>query len=51
MSVMSTHRPAADAVSHSDGICLNSTVWLDGQCIMREGVIVDKELSALDPTV
>lgn len=39
------------AVSHSDGICLNSTVWLDGQCIMREGVIVDKELSALDPTV
>lgn len=40
-----------DAVSHSDGICLNSTVWLDGQCIMREGAIVDKELSALDPTV
>lgn len=39
-----------DAVSHSDGICLNSTVWLDGQCIMREGVIVDGELSALDPT-
>lgn len=38
-------------VSHSDGICLNSTVWLDGQCIMREGAIVDKELSALDPTV
>ena len=40
-----------DAVSHSDGICLNSTVWLDDQCIMREGVIVDEELRALDPTV
>ncbi|MGI5962690.1 MAG: aminopeptidase [Lawsonibacter sp.] len=40
-----------DAVSHSDGICLRSTVWLDGQCIMKEGVIVDEELCALDPTV
>lgn len=40
-----------DAVSHSDGICLRSTVYLDGQCIMKEGVIVDEELRALDPTV
>ena len=40
-----------NAVSHSDGICLNSTVWLDDRCIMREGVIVDEELRALDPTV
>ncbi|MBR1457214.1 MAG: aminopeptidase [Oscillospiraceae bacterium] len=39
-----------DAVSHSDGICLRSTVWLDDACIMREGVIVDPELAALDPT-
>ncbi len=39
-----------DAVSHSDGICLKSTVWLDGRCIMEEGVIVEPELAALDPT-
>lgn len=39
-----------DAVSHSDGICLRSTVWLDGQCILREGVVVDDALRALDPT-
>ena len=39
-----------EAVSHSDGICLNSSVWLDGRCIMKEGVIVDPELKALDPT-
>ena len=39
-----------DAVSHSDGICLRSTVWLDECCIMREGVIIDPELVSLDPT-
>ena len=39
-----------DAVSHSDGICLRSTVWLDDRCILREGVVVDPELIALDPT-
>ncbi|MEF9921525.1 MAG: aminopeptidase [Anaerovoracaceae bacterium] len=38
-----------DAKSHTDGICLNSTVWLDGRQIMKEGVIVDKELLALSP--
>jgi len=38
-----------DAVSHSDGICLRSTVWLDGHCIMEEGVIVDEELQELEP--
>ena len=39
-----------DAVSHSDGICLRSTVFLDERCILREGVVVDPELAALDPT-
>jgi len=39
-----------DAVSHTDGICLKSTVWLDDVCIMKDGVIVDEELAALDPT-
>lgn len=39
-----------DAVSHTDGICLKSTVWLDDKCIMKDGVIVDEELRKLDPT-
>ncbi|MDO5690682.1 MAG: aminopeptidase, partial [Tissierellia bacterium] len=28
------------AASHSDGICLNSSVWLDGVQILDEGVVV-----------
>lgn len=38
-----------DAKSHCDGICLNSTVWLDSREIMREGAILDEELKALSP--
>lgn len=38
-----------DAVSHSDGICLNSSVWLDDVQIMAEGQIVLPELKALMP--
>ncbi len=38
-----------DAVSHSDGICLNSSVWLDDVQIMAEGEIVLPELKALMP--
>ncbi len=38
-----------DAKSHTDGICLNSTVWLDGELIMKEGQIVDEELAELSP--
>ena len=38
-----------DAVSHSDGICLNSSVWLDGVQIMDRGEIVLPELVALMP--
>lgn len=38
-----------DAVSHTDGICLNSSVWLDGVQIMDEGKIVLPELAALLP--
>lgn len=37
------------AVSHTDGICLNSSVWLDGVQLMDEGKIVDKELYELSP--
>ena len=38
-----------DAKSHCDGICLNSSVWLDGVQIMDAGKITDpylKELAA-----
>lgn len=38
-----------DAVSHSDGICLNSTVWLDGVMIMDKGEIVLPELVEIMP--
>lgn len=38
-----------DAVSHTDGICLRSTVWLDERCILREGAVIDPELAALSP--
>lgn len=35
------------APSHSDGICLSSSVWLDGVQIMDKGVLVDPELKKL----
>ncbi len=36
-----------NAVSHSDGICLKSSVWLDGMKIMDNGVITDEELKEM----
>ena len=36
-----------DAPSHSDGICLNTSVWLDGKQIWDEGKAVDPELAEL----
>ena len=35
------------AKSHMDGICLNSSVWLDGAQILEEGVVVHPQLKAL----
>lgn len=35
------------AKSHMDGICLNSSVWLDGVQILHEGVVVHPELKYL----
>ena len=35
------------APSHSDGICLNSSVWLDGVQIMNKGKFIDPELKKL----
>jgi len=32
------------AVTHADGICLNSTVWIDGQLLIKEGKVVHPEL-------
>jgi len=40
-----------DAKSHSDGICLNSSVWLDEVQIMDKGTIIDPELKALMPPI
>ncbi|MEW6081642.1 MAG: leucyl aminopeptidase [Bacillota bacterium] len=36
-----------EAASHADGICLNSSVWLDGGIIMDEGKLVHPELAEL----
>jgi leucyl aminopeptidase (aminopeptidase T) len=36
-----------DAPSHSDGICLNSSVWLDERQIMRQGEVLEPELKKL----
>ena len=38
-----------NAKSHTDGICLNSSVWIDGRQIMDQGKIVDPELLELSP--
>lgn len=36
-----------DAPSHCDGICLNSTVMLDGRMILKDGRVADDELKSL----
>ena len=38
---------AGPAASHADGICLNSSVWLDGKQVMEEGAVLDPELKKL----
>ena len=38
---------AISGPSHSDGICLNSSVWLDGVQIMDKGQLLDPELKKL----
>lgn len=37
------------AVSHSDGICLNATIYFDDKLIMEKGIVVDEELAKLSP--
>lgn len=36
-----------EAVSHADGICLNSSVWLDGEMLLDEGKVVHPELKEI----
>jgi len=36
-----------DAVSHADGICLNSTVWVDDELLLKEGEVVHPDLVEL----
>jgi leucyl aminopeptidase (aminopeptidase T) len=33
-----------NAVSHADGICLNSTVWLDNELLLEKGKVVHADL-------
>jgi 2,5-dihydroxypyridine 5,6-dioxygenase len=41
-----------NAKSHTDGICLNSSVWLDGVQILDKGRVVHPDLKALaDPII
>lgn len=40
-----------DAKSHCDGICLNSSVWLDGVQIMDEGKFVHPELKEISEKI
>jgi leucyl aminopeptidase (aminopeptidase T) len=35
------------AASHTDGICLNTSVWLDGRQIFDKGAVVNPELAKL----
>jgi leucyl aminopeptidase (aminopeptidase T) len=39
--------PGIDAKSHTDGICLKASVWLDDRQIMDQGTIIDPDLKAL----
>lgn len=36
-----------EAASHADGVCLNSSVWLDQEMLLDEGVVVHQELLPL----
>ena len=42
---------AGRAKTHTDGICLNASVWIDGQQISSEGTYTHPELAALSKRV
>ena len=41
------NHPGMPAPSHSDGICLNSSVWLDGEQVLDEGRSIHPKLAEL----
>ena len=41
------NHPGMPAPSHSDGICLNSSVWLDGEQVLEEGRSIYPKLAEL----
>ncbi|HUS79518.1 MAG TPA: hypothetical protein VM050_12760 [Patescibacteria group bacterium] len=41
------HMRSAPTPSHSDGVCLNASVWLDGKQILDRGRSVNPELAEL----
>jgi leucyl aminopeptidase (aminopeptidase T) len=41
------NHPGMPAPSHSDGICLNSSVWMDGEQILDEGRSIHPKLAEL----
>ncbi|HSQ28167.1 MAG TPA: hypothetical protein VLM80_13675 [Anaerolineales bacterium] len=47
LSVMDAPPDGIQAKSHMDGICLNSSVWLDGVQLTEDGVVVHPELKAM----
>lgn len=49
VSKMDAPPAGQDAKSHSDGICLCSSVWLDGKAFMLDGKIVNEKLVPLVP--
>jgi leucyl aminopeptidase (aminopeptidase T) len=47
LSVTDAPPDGIKAKSHMDGICLNSSVWLDGVQVLEQGVLVQPELKKL----
>lgn len=47
VSVQDAPPTGQDAKSHCDGICLNSSVWFDDECIMENGQIISSDLQDL----
>ncbi len=39
---------AGPAKSHTDGICLNASVWFDGEQVLRDGSFAHKDLNQLE---
>jgi leucyl aminopeptidase (aminopeptidase T) len=47
LSVMDAPPDGIQAKSHMDGICLNSSVWLDGIQLTENGVVVHPDLKTM----